>query len=194
MSFARKHIPLSQQIRVLLVLFVLITGAELVNYLLDRTLNIYGILPRDPTSWYGIFAAPFLHGSVLHYASNIVPLLVFSFLAMQHGIVRYLLVTLAVVIVGGALVWLFARSAIHIGASGLVYGYFGFLLVAGFVSREPKLIVISLLVWLFYGGIVYGVLPVQPHISFESHLFGFLVGAVVGYRWGGVATVNKSRR
>lgn len=190
MAFARLHIPFNQQVRLLLVIFLVISAVEVVNVASERSLTGFGILPRAPEHWYGIMLAPFLHGSAAHYASNIVPLLVLSFFVMQHGMLRYLLVTLAVILFSGALVWLLARPAIHVGASGLIYGYFGFLVVAGFVSREFKLVVIAILVWFLYGGIVYGILPSLPHISFESHLFGFLVGCVVGYKWGGV----KQRR
>lgn len=186
MSFARTHIAFKYQLWIVAVVFLSVTGVELFNVSIDRSLNHHGILPRDPDHWYGVFFAPFLHGSSQHYGSNIMPLVVFSFLVMQHGVIRYLLLTLTVVVLGGSLVWLFGREAFHIGASGVLYGYFGFLLVAGFVSREFKLIVISLLVWFLYGGIVYGILPTMPHVSFESHLFGFLVGAVFGFKWGGV--------
>ena len=169
----------------------LLVAAEAINYSLDRALNVYGILPRSIEHLSGIFFAPFLHGNGRHFLSNILPFFVFSLLVMQHGIIRYLLVTVGVTALGGILVWLLGRDALHIGASGLVYGYFGFLLVAGFVSREFKLMLISALVWLTYGGIVYGILPTQPHISFESHLFGFMVGAIIGYKWGGVAVSRR---
>ena len=169
----------------------LLLAAEMINYSMGRALNAHGILPRSLEHLSGILYAPFLHGNGHHFLSNIVPLFVFSLLAMQHGIIRFLLVTIGVTALGGALVWLLGRDALHIGASGLVYGYFGFLLVAGFVSREFKLMLISALVWLTYGGIVYGILPTQPHISFESHLFGFIVGAIIGYKLGGVAVRRR---
>lgn len=187
MSFARTHIALKHQLWVVFGIFLVMTAVEILNIAFERTLNVHGILPRNPHHWYGVAFAPFLHGNTAHYLSNIVPLMVFSLLVMQHGIVRFMFVTVVVVVVGGSLVWLFARGAMHIGASGLLYGYFGFLLVAGFVSREFKLMLISALVWFFYGGIVYGILPTMDHISFESHFFGFAVGAAFGFKWGGVA-------
>ncbi|MCG8668692.1 MAG: rhomboid family intramembrane serine protease [Pseudomonadales bacterium] len=193
MSFARTHIAFKHQLSIVLFMFAVITFVEIANSALDRSLNIHGILPRSSDHWYGVALAPLLHGSAAHYGGNIVPLMLFSFLVMQHGIIRYFLLTLTVTMIGGSLVWVFAREALHIGASGLLYGYFGFLLVAGFVSREFKLMLISAVVWFFYGGIVYGILPTVPQISFESHLFGFLVGAVFGYKWGGVAVNNRPK-
>ena len=102
------------------------TVTEIVNVSLERALNSYGILPRSPHHWYGIVVAPFLHGSAAHYGSNIVPLIILSFFSMQHGILRYLLVSCAVIVAGGFMVWLLGRPAVHIGASGLIYGYLGF--------------------------------------------------------------------
>ena len=81
------------------------------------------------------------------------------------------------------LVWLLGREALHLGASGLIYGYFGFLIFAGFISKRLKLIAISLLVSFFYGGMIFGVLPVAGFISWESHLFGFLIGVVAAKLW-----------
>ena len=95
---------------------------------------------------------------------------------LQHGIKRYVLVSLWLILATGVLVWLFGRSAIHVGMSGVVYGYFGYLVLAGFLSKEPKLILISLAVIVFYGGMIVGVVPEKAFVSWESHLFGFISG------------------
>ncbi len=157
---------------------------EVVNFISNRSLNTWGIIPDSQDPWIGIIAAPFLHGSVSHFSSNIIPLAIFSMLVLQHGLKRFWYASVFIILVTGVLVWLFGRPVIHIGASGLIYGYFGFLIVAGLVSREFKLISISLLVGFFYGGMIWGVLPLSPYISFESHLFGALSGAVAGVIWG----------
>lgn len=77
--------------------------------------------------------------------------------------------------------WFFGRSANHIGMSGVIYGLFGYLLVAGFISREFKLFMISGLVAFMYGGLIFGVLPTMPGVSFESHLFGFIIGIIMAF-------------
>jgi len=80
-------------------------------------------------------------------------------------------------------VWLFGRGAIHIGASGMVYGYFGFLVLAGFKSKKIKYLVISVLVAALYGGMLVGILPTSKFISFEYHLFGFIGGLIAAWYW-----------
>jgi len=186
----RLHIPLTAQLKITAFVVLSITAIEAINFFTARSLNIWGIVPRSTDSLLGILASPFLHGSLYHFSSNIVPLAIFSVLVLQHGLRRYSYATIFIVLVTGVLVWLFGRSAIHIGASGLIYGYFGFLIVAGIVSREFKLVMISIVVGLLYGGMIWGVLPTSSYISFESHLFGALAGAAAGYLWGKDKTRN----
>ena len=167
---------LEQQLNFTLRLFALLTVLELLNLVTGRQLNHLALVPRKLDALGGIFISPFMHGSLMHYASNIVPICLFSVLVMQYGRKTWWQASGFILIVTGLLVWLFGRNAYHLGASGMVYGYFGFLLFAGFISRSIKLIAISLLVGFFYGGLIFGVLPMRPYISWESHLFGFLVG------------------
>ena len=180
----RTHLSFKDQLKVTFYVIFLITFIEAANIFLGRMLSLYGLYPNNTERWYGVLTAPFLHGSVNHYLSNIVPLGIFSFLLLQHGIQRYIFATLFIICVGGGLVWLFGRPSIHVGASGVIYGYFGFLVVAGVVSREFKLILISILVTFLWGGMVWGVLPAEKGISFESHLFGMLAGVGAGLLWG----------
>ncbi len=167
-----------QQLNLILKLFTLITAIELLNILMGRQLNHLALVPRELDRLYGIIISPFLHGSLWHYLSNIIPICLFSWLAMQYGRRCFVNTTLFVFLATGLLVWLFGRDAYHLGASGIVYGYFGFLLFAGFISGRIKLIMISLLVGFFYGGMIFGVLPMRAYVSWESHLFGFLAGLV----------------
>ena len=136
----------------------------------------FGIMPRTVSGLVGIFAAPLIHGSVLHLVSNTVPLLflgsvIFFFYHRIGGTVffRCYLWT-------NILVWMFARPANHIGASGLVYGLAFFLIFFGLFRRDFVSILISVLTLLLYGGVFYGVLPTDPRISWESHFAGALVG------------------
>lgn len=172
------RLSFEQQLNFALRLFTLLTVIELLNLVTGRQLNHLALIPRDLHALGGILISPFLHGSLWHYMSNIVPICVFSVLVMQYGGRCFAKVSVFILLITGALVWLLGRDAYHLGASGIVYGYFGFLLVAGFVSRKPKLIFISLAVGFFYGGMIFGVLPLQRFISWESHLFGFLSGIV----------------
>jgi membrane associated rhomboid family serine protease len=183
MNLTIKDLNGKQQIRLVLSIFVLFSVIEIINLLSGRVLNQYGNIPRVVSALPGIIVGPFLHGGLWHYFSNIVPLCIFIFLMLQHGAQRFFLVSLWIIIITGLLVWLFGRSATHVGISGVLYGYFAYLLLAGFLSGKPKLIIISLLVGFFYGGLIFGILPSRPFVSWESHLFGFASGLVAARLW-----------
>ncbi|MFT4653133.1 MAG: membrane associated rhomboid family serine protease [Kangiellaceae bacterium] len=161
--------------------FVALLVIEIINLFTGRLLSQFSIVPRSFSSLPFIFTAPFLHASVQHFISNIVTLCVFTFLLLQFGERKFFVLSLGLVIGTGLLVWLFGRTASHLGASGVIYGYFGFLLLAGFLSKKLSLILISVLVAFFYGTMVWGVLPSQPYISWESHLFGFITGLFLAW-------------
>jgi membrane associated rhomboid family serine protease len=177
--------PLSnnQHIRLVLVVFVMFSAIEIINLFTGRMLSQLGTIPRYVPGLKGIILGPFVHGSLQHYFSNIIPLCIFTYLLLQYGLKRYLQVTLWIMVTSGLLVWLFARPATHIGVSGVVYGYFGYLVLAGFLSGKFKLIIISVLVAFFYGGLIFGILPSSPFVSWESHLFGFITGLVAAKLW-----------
>lgn len=184
LTFRRQKVPVTQQFRWLTLMALLFLVAEAANVLSGRAFNVFGIIPRAVDSLPGIFISPLLHGNFAHFIGNLPPLLLFAWLVILHGRLRFFLVTLGVIALGGLGVWFFARPAIHIGASGLVFGYFGFLLVAGLISREFKLLLISILVGFFYGGMLIGVLPIQAFVSFEAHLFGLLAGVFMAFLFG----------
>ena len=183
MKYTNRNLTGKQQFEFILSIFVLFTAIEIINLLSGRVLNQYGNIPRVVSALPGILTGPFLHGGLEHFLSNIITLCIFSFLMLQHGAKRFFTVTLFIIVLSGILVWLFGRTATHIGISGLLYGYFAYLMLAGFLSGKPKLIIIALLVGFFYGGLIFGVLPSQPFVSWESHLFGFISGLIAAKRW-----------
>lgn len=137
----------------------------------------FGIIPRSFPGLIGIFTSPLLHGNVYHLISNTVPLLFLG------SVLYFFYPTIAPTVFYRAyfwtniLVWLFGRPlSLHIGASGLIYALAFFLIFFGIFYRDFRSLVISIVVLVFYGGIFYGVLPTEPHISWESHLSGALVG------------------
>lgn len=144
-------------------------------------LSVFGILPREPIGLLGILFAPLLHGSLVHLISNTLPLLFLGVtLYFFYGRIAKKVFLLSYFLTG-SLVWLFGRTSFHIGASGLIYGIASFLFFSGIVRAEFKSLVISIAVMLTYGGLVWGVLPTVPGVSWESHLFGALVGGVAAY-------------
>lgn len=145
------------------------------SYLLGDWLEGGGIHPRRTDGIDGIVWAPVLHGSFSHLVSNTVPLAVLGGLVAIRGRRHWLRVSAIVVIAGGAAVWLVGSSGNHIGASGLVFGYFGALVGAAVFERKLSSIAPAVLALAFYGGIIVGFVP-QAGVSWEGHLFGFLAG------------------
>ncbi|MCT7950556.1 rhomboid family intramembrane serine protease [Ancylothrix sp. C2] len=140
-------------------------------------LNSYGIIPRSPVGLRGILFAPFLHGNFLHLATNTGPFLILGWLVMLQEISYFFVVSAITILVSGLGVWLFgAPYSVHIGASGVIFGYLGFLLFRGYFQRNFSSILLSLIVAFFYGGLIWGVLPSMPRVSWEGHLFGFIGG------------------
>ena len=152
---------------------------QVINWATGYGLNFaFGLIPRQLTGLDGVLGMPMLHGSFSHLSSNTPPLLAMGALLAATATRALLAVNGIIVLLGGALVWLFGSPAIHIGASGLVFGWFGFLVTRGLVDRSPITLGASLLVGLVYGSIVWGVVPGQPGVSWEAHLFGAMAGAL----------------
>jgi len=145
---------------------------------LRQTLDIYGIYPRNVVGLRGILFAPFLHGNFPHLIGNTVPFLVLGWLIMLRETSDFFWVSLVSAFVSGLGTWMFGSSAIHIGASGVVFGYLGYLLARGYFERSMTAIAISLFVGTLYGSLIWGVLPTRMGISWEGHLFGFLGGVL----------------
>lgn len=145
--------------------------------LLDAWLQGGGIHPRRADGLDGIVWAPLLHSDFAHVFSNTVPLLVMGGLVSVRGFRYWAIVTGSIVVVGGFFTWLLAGGDNHVGASGVVFGYFGALLSAAWFERKPAALAAALLAIFLYSGIVAGLVP-QPGLSWEGHLFGFVAGAV----------------
>jgi len=145
-------------------------------------LDQYGILPRHIIGLRGILWSPFLHGNLAHLIANTGPFLILGWLVMVQETTDFFWVTAITMLVAGGGVWLFGAPAFHIGASSLIFGYLGFLLFRGLFERNLGSIALSLVVGFIYGGLIWGVLPGQPGISWEGHLFG-LIGGVLAARF-----------
>ena len=151
---------------------------QLSNWGLDLDLERFGVRPRQLTGLPGILLAPLVHSGFTHLIANSLPLAVLG-TAMLHLYPKSALRVLPAVYLGpGIAVWLLGRSSVHVGASGLVYGLFGYILVAGIIRRDRRAIAASLLVCFMYGALVWGVLPIKPEFSWETHLAAALIGVV----------------
>lgn len=143
--------------------------------------RLFGLIPRQVEGLDGIALMPLLHGSVPHLMSNTPPLLVMGALLAATATRALIAVNAIILGAGGLLVWIFGSTAIHIGASGLVFGWFGFLVARGFVDRSPVTLGAALTVGLLYGAMIWGVLPGREGVSWEAHLFGALAGAAAAF-------------
>ena len=159
-------------------LLTIIWILQLVNVALRYKLCEFGIWPRTPAGLAGIVISPFVHYGFEHLLTNTVPLFVLGILIAMSNPRLFNKVTVVVVLAGGFGVWLFARPAYHVGASGLIFGYFGFLAARGWYERGIVPVLITIGVIFIYGGMIWGVFPVVPYISWESHLFGMVAGII----------------
>ncbi|MFJ9939440.1 rhomboid family intramembrane serine protease [Streptomyces erythrochromogenes] len=153
---------------------------EAVDYATGHALDQYGLLARDPDSLSGIVSAAFLHFGFDHVASNSVPLLVLGFIAALSGIRRFLAVCGLILLADGLGTWLISPSGtMTLGASGIVFGLFGYLLVRGFVERKALGIAVAVGVAAVWGTtIVSGILPTDSGVSWQGHLCGLVAGIV----------------
>ena len=148
-------------------------------FFLRGALNAYGIRPHTISGLRGILFAPFLHGGLGHLIANTIPFLILGWFVMLRETSDFFVVTAITMLISGLGVWVFGSPyTVHIGASGLIFGYFGFLLLRGYFERSVLSIMVSLIVGLLYGGMIWGVLPSQFGISWQGHLFGFIGGAL----------------
>ncbi|HSV39712.1 MAG TPA: rhomboid family intramembrane serine protease [Nocardioidaceae bacterium] len=160
----------------------LLYAVELLDQILGERLDGGGIQPRESDGLDGILWAPLLHGGWWHLIGNTLPLLVLGFMILLSGVSRWVSVTAIVWLVGGLGTWLTGGEfTIHLGASGLVFGWLTYLLLRGLFSRRPGQIAVGVVVLLAYGGALWGVLPNQPGISWQGHLFGAIGGTLAAW-------------
>jgi membrane associated rhomboid family serine protease len=172
---------LFQLLKFPIILVVILWSLEIYERWMDISFTTWGILPRRIEGLKGIFTSPFIHSDFEHLLSNTFPLFTLSTImvvfykrvAVASFVIIYLLT--------GFIVWLFARDSYIVGASGVVYGLVSFVFFAGIFKRNIKSIVLSLLVLMVYSSFFGGILPQEERISWESHLFGALVGIFTAY-------------
>ncbi len=157
----------------------MIWSVKISEILLDIDLAYLGIFPLKAKGLIGIMTAPLIHSDFEHLIANSIPILILGTgLFYFYNKIAYKVFFLSYLI-ANIWIWFGARQAYHIGASGLVYSFASFLFFSGVFSRNIRLVAISLLVVFLYGSMIWGVLPIQPHISWESHLMGAIAGMVL---------------
>lgn len=161
-----------------LLFITLIWIIKLIEALEGVSFATYGVYPRRLSGLIGIALAPLIHSDFNHLISNTVSLLVLSTGILYFYKDLSYKVILFVWLVGGLMVWVGARPSYHIGASGLIYGIASFLFFSGVIRNDTRLMAISLLVVFLYGSMVWGVLPIEPRISWEYHMYSAISGFI----------------
>jgi membrane associated rhomboid family serine protease len=163
------------------------------NIILRGSLNRFGIIPRHLASLPGILWAPFLHGSLNHLLANTIPLLILGGILCARSQPEFLTVAATGTLLGGGLTWLFARNACHIGASGLIFCFFGYLASLAYFRRTFGTLLLSGVCILFYGGMLRGIVPTSTPVSWEGHIAGLVAGvALAGMSSKPVAPVKET--
>ena len=169
------------QFRILSELIVYAWSLGAVNLIFcGGAFNKLGICPRTPIGLFGIVFSPFLHDSWEHLTANTFPFFILGWFVMLSGIREFFLITIFITIFGGLGTWLLGRPyTVHVGASTVVFGYLGFLLIHSYFANDLLSIMLTLLVGFMYGNILWGIFPIDEGISWEGHLFGLLAGVLI---------------
>ncbi len=178
-GFEKLKIGLTYSIGFVVILWVL----AILDFVLPFDFTTLGVYPRTLFGLIGIILSPFFHSGFSHLASNSLPLLFLMTALLIFYPKPAFPAMLFMVVYTNLLVWIFGRSAYHVGASGLVYSLVAFLIAAGYFKRRPLFALLALVIGFFYGGLVWGVVPglVSWYVSWETHLFGAIVGVYLAY-------------
>ncbi len=166
-----------EQTKILLMMFLTMWGAFFVTSITGGAFLWLGVIPRTLLGLRGILLAPFLHGSLAHIVSNSIPFLLLGWLVILRDPRHFLPVTMISMVGSGLMAWLIgATGSVHIGASGVIFGYLGFLMLAGWFARSLASIAMSFVVIALWGGMVVGVMPGTVGVSWQAHLGGLVAG------------------
>lgn len=164
----------------LVCLVIILWAIELTDQLLGGMLDSFGIRPRQIGGLQGILFAPFLHGGWRHLISNTLPLVIMSAIILAIDFDEWITVTLFSALTSGLGTWIFgAPGTLHIGVSGVIFGYFGFLVTRAWFERTIGSLMGAVLILFLFGGMIWGILPVNVGISWEGHFFGLIGGVLV---------------
>lgn len=184
--------PMSAAITMLVFTGILYL-VEVADQLTDLRLDNAGIVPREFSGLDGVIWWPLLHAGWGHLLANTLPFLIFGFLALASGIRQFVVVTATIWILAGLGVWLTGPSdSVTVGASGVIFGWLVFLLARGFFARSWQQIALAIPLFLIYGSVLLGVLPGQPNVSWQAHLFGALAGLLAARLVAGADAAPRS--
>jgi len=172
-----------KKLKPILIIVAILYAILFLDWLLPIKINSFGLIPRTQFGLIGIITSPFLHGNLLHLNSNAIPLIVMLITLITFYDKKVWKIVVGITLLSGILLWIFGRSANHIGASGMIYGLAAFLVFNGVMERNLKSIIISIVIAITYSGFVYGLTPftTRSGVSWDGHLFGAISGVLVSY-------------
>ncbi len=167
----------------MLVVAAVLWAVEIANSLDDYGLNRFGLVPREQSGLWGVLTMPFLHQSAAHTLSNTLPVVLIGWVVMLSGVRIWAVVSVTIVLLGGIVTWLVAPShTVTVGASGLVFGWLGYLLARAVFSRRLKWILVAVAVLFFFGTLLFGLFPtLHSDVSWQAHACGFGAGVVIAF-------------
>lgn len=169
------------QLPVIAIVFGVLWGAFILNKLLLGRLNMLGLYPRKLRGLPGIIFSPFLHGSLSHLTFNSLPLFVLMSFILLQGRYRFFEISLIIIVLSGGATWLFGRKAYHIGASGVIMGYFAYLLINAYQHPSVLTFILAGVCLYYFAGLFAYLIPTDEKLSWEAHIFGFLAGIAANY-------------
>ncbi|HAF86996.1 MAG: rhomboid family intramembrane serine protease [Legionellaceae bacterium] len=170
-----------QNLSILGYVLLLPWSAFVLNILLAKRLLWLGIFPRRLHGMFGIVCAPLLHANFNHIFFNSIPLVVLSDFLLIEGLVYFLSVTIFITLLSGFLIWCVARPGLHVGASALITGYWGFLVINMYHQTGITTFILGILSLYYFAGIFFGIFPSNKGYSWEGHLCGLIAGISVNY-------------
>ena len=170
-------------IAVMAVFGLLLWVIQIVNAADNQGLNRFGLRPRHVDGLWGVLTQPFLHQSYNHLLSNTAPVILIGWVLLLSGVRVWLFVTAVVVVVGDFATWLIAPGdQVIVGASGMIFGWMGYLLARAYFSRRIRWVLTALALLVFFGTLLGSLLPAaDTHVSWQSHVCGFAAGVFVGW-------------
>jgi membrane associated rhomboid family serine protease len=164
-----------------LMIMLVLYAVHVVNWLSGYRLNAFGIYPRKFSGLRGIIFSPFLHANFNHLFFNSIPLFILVSFVLLNGMHAFVCVTITIMVLSGVAVWLVGRPAYHIGASGVIMGYWGYLLLYAYEHTTVISVALAVVCIYYFGGLIFNLFPTKVKSSWEAHFFGFLSGLAAAY-------------
>ncbi len=180
-QFSQTIAALQMNVPFVLTLIGCLLAIHILNWIVGFRLNILGIYPRKLFGLPGIFFSPFLHGHFNHLFFNCIPLAILTSFVLLQGMTTYLCVSFIIITLGGLGTWLIGRKGLHIGASGLIMGYWSYLLIDAYYHPTILSVALAAVCLYYFGGMIFNLFPSEVSSSWEAHVSGFLAGLAASY-------------